>query len=128
MVKKIFYFVTCLSFCLLPSLSIASEKDSSNNKGFFNSDLFSLSKKKENAFDVAAAVYVLSSDDIRRSGVTSIPEALRMVPGLQVARVDGNKWAISSRGFNHQYSSKLLIMIDGLVIYTPIFSGALWDM
>ena len=108
-----------------PSYSFS--RDSSDSKGFFNSDVFSLSKKKENAFDASAAVYVLGSEDIRRSGVSSIPEALRMVPGLQVAQVDGNTWAISSRGFNHQYSSKLLIMVDGLVVYTPIFSGALWD-
>ncbi len=102
-------------------------KENSENKGFFNADIFSLSKKKESAFDTSAAVYVLGSEDIRRSGVSSIPEALRLVPGLQVAQIDGNKWAISSRGFNHQYSSKLLIMVDGLVVYTPIFSGALWD-
>lgn len=121
--KQLFYTATLLSFCIsTPALA----KDSSE-KGFFNSDVFSLSKKKENAFDAASAIYVLSSEDIRRSGVTSIPEALRLVPGLQVARIDGNKWAISARGMNHQYSSKLLIMIDGRTIYTPIFSGAFWD-
>ncbi len=99
----------------------------SDNKSFFNSEIFSLAKKKENAFDAPSSVYVVSSEDIRRSGVTSIPEALRLVPGIQVARISGNAWAISSRGLNHQYASKLLVLMDGVTIYTPIFSGTFWD-
>lgn len=119
---------TCVISCLFLTISpFAVAQENNKGKSFFNSDVFSLSKKKENAFDAPSAVYVLGSEDIRRSGVSSIPEALRMVPGLQVAQIDGNKWAISSRGFNHQYSSKLLILIDGLVVYTPTFSGAFWD-
>jgi len=110
--------------CITPATSEAKE----NDKNFLSSDFFSLSKKKESAFDAPSAVYVLSSEDIRRSGVTSIPEALRMVPGIQVSRIDGNKWAISSRGFDRQYSNKLLIMIDGRTVYTPVFSGAFWDI
>ncbi|MES2678140.1 MAG: TonB-dependent receptor [Pseudomonadota bacterium] len=94
----------------------------------FDTDVFSLSKKNEDAFDAASSIYVLSSEDIRRSGATSIPEALRLVPGIQVARIDGNKWAISARGFNAQFSNKLLIMIDGRTVYTPVFSGAFWDV
>lgn len=109
------------------TLNAQEKQDKTSSKTLFNFDIFSLTKKKENAFDAPSSVYVLSSEDIRRSGVTSIPEALRMIPGVQVARIDGNKWAVSIRGFNHQYSSKLLIAIDGRVIYTPIFSGALWD-
>lgn len=122
-------YITTLSLLCCSSLSsLAAESNSSSgSKNFLTSDFFSLSKKKESSFDASAAVYVLSSEDIRRSGVTSIPEALRMVPGLQVARIDGNKWAISSRGFNRQFSNKLLIMIDGRTIYTPTFSGAFWD-
>jgi iron complex outermembrane recepter protein len=93
-----------------------------------DTDIFSLSKKNEDAFDAASSIYVLSSDDIRRSGATSIPEALRLVPGLQVAKIDGHKWAISARGFNQQFSNKLLVMIDGRTIYTPLFSGVVWDV
>lgn len=102
------------------------DKDSDLYK-LFDSNIFSLSKKTEEAFDAASSIYVLSSEDIRRSGATSIPEALRLVPGLQVARIDGNKWAISSRGFNGQFSNKLLVMIDGRTVYTPLFSGSFWD-
>lgn len=77
--------------------------------------------------NTAAAVSVLTQDDIRRSGATSIPEALRLVPGLDVARVDAHTWAISSRGFNDVFANKLLVMIDGRTIYSPLFSGVFWD-
>lgn len=115
--------LTFIFWLLCSSSSFAED----TNFDFFNSDIFSLAKKKEDAFDSSSSVYVLSSEDIRRSGVTSIPEALRMVPGIQVARTSGNAWSISARGLNHQYASKLLIMIDGITIYTPIFSGTFWD-
>lgn len=75
-----------------------------------------------------AAISVLTQEDIRRSGATSIPEALRLVPGLEVARVDSHQWAISSRGFNDVFANKLLVMIDGRSIYTPLFSGVFWDV
>lgn len=113
--------------CFILVASSASAADVIDSKAF-DSQIFSLSKKKENAFDAPSATYVLSSEEIRRSGATSIPESLRLVPGLQVARIDGNKWAISARGFNGQFSNKLLVMIDGRIIYTPVFSGVLWDV
>ncbi len=75
----------------------------------------------------AAAVSVLTPDEIRRSGATTIPDALRLVPGLDVARVDAHTWAISSRGFNDVFANKLLVMIDGRTIYSPLFSGVFWD-
>lgn len=75
-----------------------------------------------------AAISVITQDDIRRSGVTSIPEALRLAPGLEVARVDSHQWAISSRGFNDVFANKLLVMIDGRSVYTPLFSGVFWDV
>lgn len=87
----------------------------------------SVSKKPENPFAAAAAVYVITSDDIRRMGATSIAEALRVVPGLEVNRTDANKWAITSRGFNGQFSNKLLVLMDGRSVYTPLFSGVYWD-
>lgn len=88
----------------------------------------SVSKKKQKLKEAAAAIFVISQEDIRRSGVTSIAEALRMAPGVQVARFDANKWAISSRGFNSQFSNKLLVLIDGRSVYTPTFSGVYWDL
>lgn len=87
----------------------------------------SAGRKEQNLMHVPAAVYVINQDDIRHSGVTSIPEALRMVPGLQVARISSNKWAITSRGFNGTFANKLLVQIDGRSIYTPTYSGVYWD-
>ncbi len=75
----------------------------------------------------SAAVYILTGEDIKRSGATSIPEALRFVPGLNVARIDSNKWAVSARGFNDRFANKLLVMIDGKTVFNPMFSGVYWD-
>lgn len=85
------------------------------------------SRKKEKLFETAAAAFVLSRDDIRRSGATSIPEALRLVPGMQVGHIDANKWAVSARGFNDRFAQKLLVLIDGRNIYSPLFSGVFWE-
>lgn len=86
------------------------------------------SRSDEALFGVAAAVTVISNEDIRRSGVTSIAEALRLVPGMQVARLDGSKWAISARGSNSRFANNLLVLIDGRSIYTPVFSGVYWEI
>lgn len=88
----------------------------------------SVSKRPEKLREAAAAAYVISSEDIRRSGATSIPELLRLAPGVEVARIDANKWAISIRGFNSQFANKLLVLIDGRSVYTPLFSGVFWDV
>ncbi|WP_284379275.1 TonB-dependent receptor plug domain-containing protein [Litoribrevibacter albus] len=87
----------------------------------------SLSKKKQQLNRAPAAVYVLSSDEIQRMGVTHIAEALRFVPGVEVAKVDSSRWAIGIRGFTSRASNKLLVMIDGRSIYSPFFSGVLWE-
>ncbi len=87
----------------------------------------SAGRKEQKLADVASAVYVIDQEAIHDSGVTSIPEALRMVPGLQVSRLSSNKWAITSRGFNGIFSNKLLVQIDGRSVYTPSYSGVYWD-
>jgi len=92
-----------------------------------NMTVTSVSRTEQTMANAAAAVFVITNEDIRRSGVTSIPEALRMVPGLEVARIDSNKWAVSSRGFNGRFASKMLVQIDGRTVYNPIFSGVFWD-
>ncbi len=90
-------------------------------------EVTSASRKAQSLSDVAAAIFVISAEDLRRSGVTSIPEALRMVPGVHVGRIDDNRWAVSARGFNDQYSNKLLVLMDGRHIYTPHYAGVFWD-
>lgn len=86
------------------------------------------SKKEQRLFGTPAAAYVITSEDIRRAGATSIPDALRMVPGLQVARVNANNWAVSSRGFNNVFANKLLVLIDGRSVYTPHWGGVHWEI
>jgi len=93
-----------------------------------NLEVTSVSKKAQSKTDVAAAITVITSEDIRRGGFTVIPEALRTVPGLQVARVDANRWAISIRGFNTLFANKLLVLIDGRSVYNPAFGGTYWDI
>lgn len=92
-----------------------------------NIEVTSVSKKPQKLSNAAAAIFVITTEDIRRSGATSIPEALRMVPGLEVARSDANKWAITSRGFNGGFANKLLVLMDGRSVYTPLYSGVFWD-
>jgi iron complex outermembrane receptor protein len=90
-------------------------------------EVTSVSKKPEKATEASAAVFVITQEDIRRSGATHLPEVLRMVPGVEVARIDSNKWAVSIRGFNSLFARKLLVMIDGRSVYTGLFSGTFWD-
>ena len=92
-----------------------------------NVDVTSASKKEQKLSKVPAAIFVITKEDIRRSGATGIPDLLRMVPGLDVAQVNPGVWAISARGFNGQYSNTLLVLIDGRTVFTPTFSGVFWD-
>lgn len=90
-------------------------------------EVTSVSRTSQKVSDAAAAVFVITQEDIRRSGATTIPDLLRMVPGLQVARINASQWAVSARGFNDRFSNKLLVLIDGRTVYTPLFSGVFWD-
>jgi len=88
----------------------------------------SVSKSPEKLTGAASAIQVITGEDIRRSGATSIPEALRLAPNLQVAQVNSSQWAISARGFNNVLANKLLVMIDGRTVYTPLYAGVFWDI
>ncbi|HJW09881.1 MAG TPA: TonB-dependent receptor [Holophagaceae bacterium] len=90
-------------------------------------EVTSVSKRPEKLSETAAAVYVITSEDIRRSGADSIPEALRLAPNLEVARIGASQYAISARGFDSGTSNKLLVLIDGRSVYTPLYSGMFWD-
>jgi iron complex outermembrane receptor protein len=91
-------------------------------------DVTSVSRRSEPVSGAAAAITVLTAEDVRRSGATNLPDVLRITAGLEVAQSDGNTWAISSRGFNTTTSNKLLVLIDGRSIYTPLYSGVFWDV
>ena len=87
----------------------------------------SAAKKPQKIMEATAAVSVLTARDIQRTGATTLPEVLRTVPGIQVARIDSNKWAVTARGFNGPFAAKLLVLIDGRTVYSPLFSGVFWD-
>jgi iron complex outermembrane receptor protein len=87
----------------------------------------SVSRQEERLARAAASITIISSSDIRRSGARTLPEALRLAPNLQVARVDARNYAITARGFNSPFENKLLVLIDGRSVYSPLFSGVFWD-
>ena len=93
-----------------------------------NLEVTSVSKRPERLAQTASAIQVITREDIRRSGASSLPEALRLASNLQVAQVDSRQWAISARGFNSTTANKLLVLIDGRTVYTPLFSGVFWDV
>ena len=86
------------------------------------------SKEPEEVWRTPAAIYVITQDDIRRSGATSIPEALRLAPGVEVARIDSDHWSLGIRGLGSQFSRSVLVLIDGRSVYTPLFAGVYWDV
>src|SRR5437667_3446235 len=91
-------------------------------------EVTSVSKRPERLAQVASAIQVITQDDIRRSGASNLPEALRLATNLQVAQVDSRQWAISARGFNSTTVNKLLVLIDGRTVHTPLYSGVFWDV
>lgn len=90
-------------------------------------EVTTVSRKAQRLTGTAAAAFVLTGDDIQRSGATSLPEALRLVPGVEVARIGSSRWAVSARGFNSRFANKLLVLVDGRSVYSPLFSGVFWE-
>ena len=93
-----------------------------------NIEITTVTRQAQPLSDAPAAIYVITAEDIRRSGQTSLPEILRLAPNLEVAQVSNNSYAISARGFNSTAANKLLVLIDGRSVYTPLFSGVFWDV
>ncbi|HTA51247.1 MAG TPA: TonB-dependent receptor [Candidatus Acidoferrum sp.] len=96
-------------------------------KDLMNIEVTSVSQKAEKLSRTASAVFVITPEDIRRSGSTNLPDLLRMVPGVDVAQIDSNTWAISVRGLNQRFSNELLVLVDGRSVYTTEFGGVYWD-
>jgi iron complex outermembrane receptor protein len=114
-----------------PAQAVVADQDLSSLsiEDLANLEVTSVSRTPQPLSRAAAAVFVITGDDIRRSGATSIPEALRLAPNLQVARLSSGAYAISARGFNHNTgtANKLQVLIDGRIVYTPLYSGVFWD-
>ena len=127
--------VWCLSFLSLSGAHGSPQQptDPSGLKGLSLEELSQIqvttpSKSPVKAFQTPSAVYVITGEDIRRSGATSIPEALRLAPGVEVARIDGSNWSIGIRGFGSDLTRSVLVLIDGRTVYTPLFAGTNWDV
>lgn len=90
-------------------------------------EVTSVSKRPEKLSGAPSAIQVITADDIRRAGAASLPEALRLAANLEVAQIDSRQWAIAARGFNNTTTNKLLVLIDGRTVYTPLYAGVFWD-
>jgi iron complex outermembrane receptor protein len=106
---------------------VARDLADASLEDLMNIEVTTVSKKEQKLSQAAAAVYVITQEDIRRSGMTAIPDLLRMVPGLQVGQMQGGAWGVSARGFNSQASDKMLVLVDGRSIYSPVEKGVAWD-
>jgi iron complex outermembrane receptor protein len=116
---------------ILPMMAIGAAVPSDLTEAsldqLMNIQVTSVSKKEQKLSKASSSIYVITQEDIRHSGATNVPDLLRMVPGVEVARINANTWAISIRGFNLRYSTKVLVLVDGRTVYTPGFSGVYWD-
>ena len=121
--------------CVLPAFGVRADLAATNSLGdpaelsleqLVNIRVTSVSKKETSLNDSPAAIYVVTPEDIRRQGITTIPDALRLVPGMDVAQINSHEWAITSRGFNTQFANKLLVMVDGRSVYGTGFGGVFW--
>ena len=125
------YLIVLISYLVLGPIAESAEPDADltelSLEELMGIEVTTPSKKEESLFDTPAAVYVVTGDEIRRSGVRTIPDALRIVPGVEVAQINANEWAVTIRGFNNSTANKLLVLIDGRSVYEPFFSGVFWD-
>lgn len=136
MLKKIINFLNMIIWGLgiTPSIVHAGEPDpwvverllGMDFEQLLSLEATSAARKPQKVAETASAVYVITQDDIQRSGATNIPEALRLAPGVQVARIGADKWAITIRGFNARFSNKLLVLMDGRSVYDPLYTGVFW--
>lgn len=126
--RRVMPAVVLLGILCRPGWGLAEDLTALSLEELLDVRVTSVARQEQNIFQAPAAVFVISGEDLRRAGVTSIPEALRMVPGVEVARVSASVWAVSARGFNGRFANKLLVLLDGRSLYNPIFSGVYWDV
>ncbi len=129
--KRRFFITLSLTLaCCMPALAGDAPDDlaSLSLEDLMKVEVTSVSRQRQSVAQAPAAITVITSEEIRRSGLTSIPELLRLVPGMDVARLDANKWVIGSRGnFGQTYAQDQLVLFDGRSVYTPFFGGVFWE-
>lgn len=123
-------FAMAFLLFLIPAWPQAAPQDlgSMSLDDLMNTRIVSVSKTTQSMSRTASAVFVITAADIAQSGATNIPDLLRIVPGVDVAQIDANTWAVSARGLNGRFSNELLVMVDGRNVYTPTFGGVFWDV
>ena len=130
--NRVHTLICCSAGCfILASSNLVFAKNfdptSLSIEQLMESEVTTVSRTDQKFADTAAAVYVITQEDIQRSGVTNIPDVLRMAPGVQVARIGAGKWAVTARGFNGRFANKLLVLLDGRTVYSPTFAGVRWE-
>ncbi|HEY2090788.1 MAG TPA: TonB-dependent receptor plug domain-containing protein [Thermoanaerobaculia bacterium] len=123
--------IAALLGAAVASNALAQSNDELSNlsvEDLMKVEVTSVARRGQRLSETAAATFVISEEDIHRSGATSIPDLLRMVPGFDVAQINRNLWAVSARGFNGRWSNKLLVLIDGRTVYSELFGGVRWDV
>ena len=124
------FLVLGIFSCISPTVAAATPDELTDLSlaELSNIEVTSVSKMAEKESEAAAAIYVITQEDIKNSGSTSIPDLLRMAPGITVAQAGAHDWTVTSRGSNDQFSNKLLVLMDGRTIYSPLFSGVIWEV
>jgi iron complex outermembrane receptor protein len=122
--------IALMGFLALPAWPQQTSTDLTTKslEDLMNVEVTSVSKSEQTLSRTASAIFVITAEDIARSGATNIPDLLRMVPGMDVAQINANTWAISARGLNDEFSNELLVMVDGRTVYLPTFGGVFWDV
>lgn len=120
---KIFPAIAYIALALLSSNALAALDDDLSLEDLTKTEISSVSRRNQSLSNVPAAAFVITAEDIRRSGALALPDVLRMVPGIQVAQIDSGRYAVTARGFNGRFANKLQVLIDGRSVYDP-FSRA----
>ena len=126
LLKRSCFLLVLHAVCASPTLA-ADSLDELSLEDLTKTEITSVSRKSQSLSNVPAAAFVISGEDIRRSGAQTIPDVLRMAPGIEVAQIDNGRYAVSARGFNGRFANKLQVLVDGRSIYLPTFSGVMWE-
>lgn len=118
----------CLALTLSQTAVFAADLADLNLEELTKAEVTSVSRRSQSINDVAAAAFVITAEDIRRSGALALPDVLRMAPGIQVAQIDSGRYAVTSRSFNGRFATKLQVLVDGRSLYHPLFAGVLWEL
>jgi len=126
--KRAPLWIAILTAFTAASHAAAERLDDLSLEDLVKTEITSVSRKSQSAMDIPAAAFVITAEDIRRSGAQALPDVLRMAPGIEVAQIDNGRYAVTARGFNGRFANKLQVLVDGRSLYHPMFAGVLWEL